>query len=170
MFILSEGDMVLREFVETDIQNKLEWINNPENNLYLHYDIPLIYDKTLEWFRNKNNDARLDLVIVIDGIPVGLLGSLHIDVNNRKAEFYISMGVSKYKNRGIATRATLLLIKYSFTTLKLHKIYLTTDGDNILAQKLFERVGFKKEGIFEDDLYHRGQYIQRIRYGLVNRN
>ncbi len=170
MFILSEGDMVLREFVETDIQNKLEWINNPENNLYLHYDIPLIYDKTLEWFRNKNNDARLDLVIVIDGIPVGLLGLLHIDVNNRKAEFYISMGVSKYKNRGIATRATLLLIKYSFTTLKLHKIYLTTDGDNILAQKLFERVGFKKEGIFEDDLYHRGQYIQRIRYGLVNRN
>ena len=170
MFILSEGDMVLREFVETDIQNKLEWINNPENNLYLHYDIPLIYDKTLEWFRNKNNDARLDLVIVIDGIPVGLLGLLHIDVNNRKAEFYISMGVSKYKNRGIATRATLLLIKYSFTTLKLHKIYLTTDGANILAQKLFERVGFKKEGIFEDDLYHRGQYIQRIRYGLVNRN
>lgn len=158
----------LRDFNEFDIKNKIRWINDPENNAYLHYDIPIEYEKTLLWYNNKNNNIRKDLVIEFNGIPVGLIGLLNIDKQNNKAEFYISMGETQYKNKGIATKACMKLIEYAFFTLKLHKIYLNTDGENVIAHKLFEKVGFVKEGYFVDDMVHRGKYIDRIRYAIIN--
>lgn len=31
----------IRQFERADIPKKVEWINNPENNQFLHYDIPI---------------------------------------------------------------------------------------------------------------------------------
>lgn len=159
--------ITLRTFEESDINNKINWINNSNNNEFLHYDLPLSHSKTLEWYKNKNNTLRLDYVIQYNNIPVGLIGLLNLDYINSKAEFYISMGKSEFKQKGIATKACHLLIDYAFMTLKLNKIYLTTDADNKIAQKLFEKLGFKQEGLLIKDLFHRGQYIDRIRYGLL---
>ena len=36
----------IRKFESKDIPKKVEWINNSENNKYLHYDIPLKIEKT----------------------------------------------------------------------------------------------------------------------------
>lgn len=163
----SEG-VSLRAFEERDIEKKVEWINNPENNRHLHYDIPLCPEKTLNWFRNKDNSRRIDCVIEYDGTPVGLIGLLAIDHVHHKAEFYISMGEPGYKKRGIATEATRMLVEYGFRELKLHKIYLNTDGDNFPAHRLFEKVGFTREGYFVDDMIHRGHYIDRVRYAIFS--
>lgn len=49
-------DVKLRRFRFEDIPLKIEWINNSENNEFLHYDLPLEYDKTVAWFeKNKGN-------------------------------------------------------------------------------------------------------------------
>ncbi len=158
----------LREFNESDIENKVRWINNADNNRFLHYDIPIEYNKTLIWYNNKDNSKRKDLIIEFNGRPVGLIGLLNIDIHNRKAEFYISMGETEYKNKGIATKACIKLIEYAFSILNLHKLYLNTDSKNIIAHKLFEKVGFVREGYFIDDMIHHGKYIDRIRYALIN--
>lgn len=161
------GAVSLRLFEERDIEKKVEWINNPENNLHLHYDIPLCVENTRKWFHAKDNSRRLDYVIEYDGIPVGLIGLLAIDHFHHKAEFYISMGETAYKNRGIATEASRMLADYGFGRLGLHKIYLNTDGENYPAHRLFEKVGFTREGFFVDDMIHRGRYIDRIRYAIL---
>ena len=36
----------IRKFERKDIPKKVEWINNPQNNKFLHYDIPLEVEKT----------------------------------------------------------------------------------------------------------------------------
>lgn len=170
MIPISYDELRIREFNENDIENKLVWINDSNNNQFLHYNLPLQYGKTLEWYRSRNRETRLDCVIEYKNIPVGLVGILNIDKNNRKAEFYISMGNTEFKNKGIATKACLALIKYTFIELNLHKLYLTTDEENHIAHKLFEKVGFEKEGLFKKDLLHGGKYIDRVRYGLINRS
>ena len=167
--IVRPGGMVsLRIFEERDIANKVQWINDPENNQHLHYDIPLCAENTLKWFRAKDNTRRLDYVIEYDDVPVGLIGLLTIDHFHHKAEFYISMGETAYKNRGIATEASRMLLDYGFGYLNLHKIYLNTDGENYPAHRLFEKVGFVREGFFVDDMIHRGRYIDRVRYAVVS--
>lgn len=44
-------DVKIRRFTFDDIPLKIEWINNPENNKFLHYDLPLEYEKTVAWFK-----------------------------------------------------------------------------------------------------------------------
>ncbi len=156
----------IRDFCESDIENKIEWINNPENNKYLHYDIPLVYDKTLAWYKNKDNETRLDCVIEYNGTPVGLIGLLAIDKINRKAEFYISMGNPDFKRKGISTNATQLILRYGFENLNLNKVYLNVDSDNLPACMLYEKVGFSCEGVFIEDLMRRGRLIDRKRYAI----
>lgn len=170
MKICQYMDVVLRDFEESDVPKKVEWINNSQNNQFLHYELPLKIEKTIEWFRNKDNSRRLDCIIEYEGVPVGLIGLLQIDRSNLKAEYYITIGETGYKQKGIATKATMAIIEYAFTELNLHKVYLTVDARNEHAIKLYEKVGFKQEGYFVDDLFcpHTSEFIDRKRYATVN--
>lgn len=159
--------ITLRDFCETDIPDKIRWINDSENNQYLHYDLPMEYEKTLQWYRNKNNNIRLDLIIEYCGISVGLIGLLGIDRTNNKAEYYICLGEKEYKGRGIAKVATNMLVNYGFTELGLKKIFLNVDAENTTACHLYEKCGFECEGYFKKDMFCRGKYIDRKRYAII---
>jgi len=159
--------IALRKFDITDIPNKIKWINDPENNRFLHYDLPLEEEKTRNWFeKNKQRTDRYDAVIEADGVPCGLIGLLDIDRKNSKAEFYISMGEASYKGKGVSAEAGKLLLQYAFEELNLNRVYLYTETGNISAQKLFEKIGFIREGIVHNDLFSRGKYVDRVIYGI----
>ncbi|MBZ2174091.1 GNAT family N-acetyltransferase [Schnuerera sp. xch1] len=161
-------DIKLRKFEEKDIPYKVKWINDEKNNKYLHYDLPLEEDKTLRWFRNiKDRGDRVDYTITYNEEPIGLIGLLNIDQKNKKAEYYICLGEDKYKGKGIAYISSRLLIDIAYRELKLNKIYLYTETNNIAAQKLFQKVGFKKEGLLKEDLIYNGRKVDRYTYGLI---
>ena len=164
---LLDQNVSVRDFQEEDIPNKVKWINNPENNQFLHYVLPMEEEKTRQWYRNKNNDTRKDCVIEYQGKPVGLIGLLAIDPVNQKAEFYISMGETGYKRKGISTRAVGLVLTYAFEVLKLNKIYLNVDAENEAACGLYEKCGFQCEGYFKSDLIHHGKLVDRKRYAIL---
>ncbi len=160
--------ITLRTFEEKDIPDKVRWINDPLNNRYLHYDLPLEEEKTRAWFaKNKGREDRWDAVIEADGEPCGLIGLLGIDRKNRKAEYYIAMGEQARKGQGVATKATWLLLERAFGEMELNRVYLFTEAGNTAAQKLFEKAGFAREGLLKDDLYSRGQYVDRVAYGMT---
>lgn len=167
MFYIENENVAVREFVLSDIDNKVEWINDERNNSYLHYDIPLSKEKTTMWFNNKKKN-RLDCVIEYNHIPVGLIGLIDIDEFNKKAEFYISMGVHEYKRKGIASKASKMILQHAFEDLQLNKVYLNVDEDNLAAQKLYEKLDFKLEGRFVKDIVHRGVFVNRLRYAIFN--
>lgn len=160
-------EIKIRKFHREDIPYKVKWINDDENNQFLHYDLPLREDKTLLWFNSiKDRTDRADFTITYNGEPAGLIGLLNIDNKNRKAEYYITLGGSKFKGKGIATIASELLIEESYHNYKLNKIYLYTEVENKSAQRLFERIGFIKEGLLKEDLIQEGRKVDRFIYGL----
>ncbi len=160
-------NIAIRKFQEKDIPYKVQWINDKENNKYLHYDLPLREDKTKVWFKNiQNRNDRRDYTITCNDKPVGLIGLLNIDEKNRKAEYYICLGGDKYKGKGIAGIATDLLIKKAYEELRLIRIYLYTEVGNVQAQRFFEKVGFKREGLLKNDLIYNERKIDRYIYGL----
>ena len=160
--------VTIRKFEREDIPKKVEWINNPENNQFLHYDIPIEIEKTQRWFDNNiGRMDRYDAVIEADGVPCGTIGLLGIDRKNRKAEYYIAMGETFFKGKGIATKASKLLLDYGFRELGLNRIYLFTETENILAQKLFEKDGFVREGCMRLDIVSHGKFVDRYVYGIV---
>lgn len=157
----------IRKFEKNDIENKVKWINDKSNNEFLHYDLPLEYDKTLKWYNaNKDRKDRYDAVIEYDKVPVGIIGLLNIDFKNLKAEYYITMGENQYKGKGIAYGASKKVIEYGFYELNLNKIYLYTEVENIVGQKLFNKLGFYKEGLIKEDLIINGIKKDRYIYGI----
>lgn len=163
-----EVDVTIRRFERADIPKKVEWINNPENNQFLHYDIPICLKKTEKWYDSHlGEDTRYDAVIEADGVAVGTIGLLSIDRKYAKAEYYIAIGETAYKGKGIARAASNLILGYGFEKLGLNRIYLFTEVDNKAAQKLFEAVGFIKEGIIRQDIVSHGKFVDRIAYGLL---
>ena len=160
--------VAIRKFTTDDITLKVEWINDPKNNKYLHYDLPLEIEKTSKWFeRIKDSETRFDGVIEYDNIPVGLIGLLDVDAKNKKAEYYICLGNHDYKGKGIAKIASRLLLEYAFNHLKLEKVYLFTEEDNLSAWNLFEKIGFKREGLLKNDLIYNNRKISRYVYGIL---
>jgi len=160
-------NVYIRKFEERDIGYKVRWINDERNNKYLHYDLPLTEEKTLNWFRNvKNRTDRVDYTVICDNEPAGLIGLLNIDNKNKKAEYYICIGEEKYKGKGVAYAATKLLLEIAYKQFGLQKIYLYTEVGNIRAQRLFEKIGFEKEGLLKNDLIYNGKKVDRYIYGL----
>ena len=160
-------EIKIRKFQQDDIPYEVKWINDTENNQFLHYDLPLREDKTHLWFNSiKDRTDRADFTITYKGEPAGLIGLLNIDNKHRKAEYYITLGGSEFKGKGIATIASKLLIEESYHKYKLNKIYLYTEVENKSAQRLFERIGFIKEGLLKEDLIQEGRKIDRFIYGL----
>lgn len=161
-------EIKIRKFEESDIPFKVSCINNEMNNKYLHYDLPLKEDKTLIWFQSlSNRKDRIDFTITCDDEPAGLIGLLNIDLINKKAEYYICLDGDKYRGKGVASRATDLLIRECAVNIQIKKIYLFTETENSSAQRLFERIGFKQEGLLRNDLIHFGRNIDRYVYGLI---
>jgi RimJ/RimL family protein N-acetyltransferase len=157
------NNVSIRKFCKEDIENKVKWINDERNNKYLHYDLPLDLKKTQNWFDNNiNNNSRFDAVIMLDDIPVGVIGLLSI--NDESAEYYITIGEQFAKGKGVGKAASYLLLDYAFDNLMLKKVTLYTEVDNVSAQKLFERVGFIKIGLEKDSALNRGKFVDRYYY------
>lgn len=159
-------NVTIRKFEETDIPNKVKWINDSNNNEYLHYDLPLTIEKTTKWYNKiKELPSRYDAIIEYQNVPVGVIGLINID--KCKGEYYITLGENDYKRKGISYIASKKLINYGFLELGLNKIWLCVDFDNIVARKLYEKLGFKLEGILRKDIYFKGKMVDRCIYGII---
>ena len=51
--------------------------------------------------------------------------------------------------------------------MKLNKVYLYTEKENFSAQRLFERIGFQKEGLLKEDLIYNERKVDRFLYGIT---
>lgn len=71
---------------------------------------------------------------------IGLIELYH--VGRTQATLGIIIGERSHWSRGYGPDAMHALLSYAFYGLELEKVYLQTFGDNIRAQRAFERVGF----------------------------
>lgn len=155
----------VRKFEERDIPLKIRWINDPFNNQYLHYELPLRQDKTEIWFqRIKNRTDRYDAIIEVDGVPVGLIGLLKMI--GQRAELYIVIGEPDFSNRSVATESCLILLEKAFLEFGLKKVFLYTECDNTKAIRLFEKLSFRKLFRFPNSDINRGKLVDQYYYEL----
>lgn len=161
--------MRIRRIESRDLPLRVEWMNNPKIYSSMHFAIPVSLENTQRWYESNRNSAhRADLVFESDAGDVVAMGGLtSIDSYRRCAELYIFVNPER-KSQGIGRKSTCLLCKYGFDVLKLHKIYLVTNKSNLAAQKVYESVGFKLEGILRDELVEGESYSDRLYYGLLS--
>ena len=162
--------MIVRKLTESDLQLRVSWMNNVKVYSSMHFDIPVVMENTLKWYRNNlGSDKRVDLTFEEDGEIVAFGGLTGINREVDKAELYIFVNPNAQKG-GIGTKATMLLCKYGFDELDLNKIYLETNEDNVAARRVYEKCGFLLEGTHREEYKTRdGVMLSRMYYGLLKR-
>lgn len=159
--------MIIRKIKHEDLQIRVDWMNNPKIYSSMHFNLPVLLENTIKWFDNNcNNDKRSDVCFEEDGSIVAFGGLTAIDPVLKKAELYVFVDPNAHKS-GFGTQATKLLCEYGFKTLKLHKIFLLTNEDNLAAIRVYEKCGFKLEGRHRDEYLNNGEYKDRMYYGLL---
>ena len=59
------------------------------------------------------------------------------------------------------------MLRYAFTKLDLHRVYAVTDTRNAPAQRLLERVGFRREAKFVKNTWFKGEWSSEFLYAYL---
>jgi RimJ/RimL family protein N-acetyltransferase len=101
-----------------------------------------------------------------------LIGHVEIDSiqwNNRVGWVAIAIGEPRYQGQGYGYEAMQLLMRFAFHELNLHRLQLTVFSYNTRAIRLYEKLGFQREGVYREALLRDGQYHHMLLYGLLDR-
>lgn len=138
-------EVTIRPLVEEDAYTSVKWRNDLEvfkytGNTYKH---EIKIENELEWIRKviaNPNDYRC--AILADGVYVG---NIYLtDMHNGMAHYHIFIGDKSFWGKGVATKASMLILEYGFHVLKLKEILLRVKEENASAYNLYLKLGFKK--------------------------
>jgi diamine N-acetyltransferase len=163
--MICKDNICLRPISINDTDFILELRNNIDDSLSFFSDYPLYDFEHIKWLNKKEKD--IDMIIEYKSSKVGRIRISNIDYRNRKCEFGIHIH-KDYRGKGIAYKASQMLLEYVFNKLPIRKVYLHTLEDNKAAVKFFRKLGFKEEGIFIDEIYKDGKWRNMIRMAIFN--
>ncbi len=165
------GDrVVLRPLERGDLARCVAWFNDRDVTYFLGRDGPLTLDEEGRWFANyKAKTDELIFAITIDGHHIGNVGLHVIDRTNRRADLGILIGEKSLWSRGFGTDTLRAVLRYAFDELRLNKVSLDVIHYNDRAIRLYERLGFVREGVKREDLLKRGRFVDVIRMSVLAR-
>lgn len=153
--------MELRALKEKDAVGMLEWMQDPEVNCFFRFDEKAITNKSVIDFIaasniNENRKKNLHLAIVDDQDEyLGTISLKNIDDAVKSAEY--SIGIRRAaQGQGVGSTATKKILQIAFEELALNRVYLNVISDNIVAIKMYEKIGFQFEGKFRNHIMIHG--------------
>ncbi len=100
-----------------------------------------------------------------------VIGSIHlmqVSETHRKAEVGVVLSQT-YWHQGFATEALQCVMRFVFTNLNLNRLEALPLIENTPAHRLFERVGFTKEGVLNDYLYQKDAFRSFVLYAMLRK-
>jgi ribosomal-protein-alanine N-acetyltransferase len=168
-----EGERIfLRALTKQDLnESYLQWLNDEEvcrgNS---HAVFPNTEEKMLRFFESQQNQMNQVVLAIIhkeDQKHIGNVSLQNINWISRNAEFAIVMGEKDYWGKGFGEEAALLITRYGFERLNLHRIYCGTFSTNESMKKLAAKLSMKQEGIRREAVFKNGNYLDLYEYGVL---
>jgi len=163
--------VLLRPLKLQDIKHVMKWINDPD--VVKNFQNFKGFTKKEELkFLTKLIKSKSDFVFSVfrlsDGDYIGQCSINQINHQNKLGRFSVFITKENW-GRGYAEEAIKLLISRAFNEIKLHKIWGVCWATNKKAWHIYQKLGFKKEGLLKDEYYWRGRYHDLIRMAVVKK-
>ena len=146
-------EVTIRPLEEDDAKISYVWRNNKDIWKYTGSspDKTITLDDELVWIREViDEDDSYRFAIIVDNEYVG---NIYLTgVNDTSAEYHVFIGSKQYMGRGVASKASKLIIKFAQDTLRLKSIFLEVRRENISAVRLYDRLGFRIDKEYADIL------------------
>lgn len=149
------------------LQERCNWLNHPGVYMHMNMQYPITLEETKKWHeRALFNSSRVDFVFEEKDEIVAMTGLTNIDTSNGLVEFYIMVNPNE-QGKGYGKKSTEFTLNYAFINYNIHKVYLYTNNFNERANNLYEKLGFKLEGVLRKHKFKNGELIDRCVYGLL---
>jgi RimJ/RimL family protein N-acetyltransferase len=77
------------------------------------------------------------------------------------------MIVPRMRGAGIGSQVVRLACQLALGQGGMHRVQAEVYGDNSISQRLFERVGFTREGVRRRAYWRRDRWLDGVMYGLL---
>ena len=160
----------LRPLGRDDLSRIREWANNPNVRRLTGEVTPMSQAGAEEFYEKVCTDReRVWFIIVLreGDRPIGEAGLLRMFPPWRTTDLSIIIGEEDAWGKGYGTEAILLLLNYAFGYLNFHRVVVGVVGFNERAIRLYEKVGFKKEGIQRDGYFYDHKYHDFVMMSIL---
>jgi RimJ/RimL family protein N-acetyltransferase len=172
--VLETDRLILRSFVEDDAVRISELAGDRAvSDTTLRIPHPYSVEMAIEWIgthqRLRDRDKALFYAIDLkdSGLFIGSTG-LDLDLAHGRAEIGYWIG-KEYWSRGYATEASMRLLEFAFTELKLHKVTAHHFERNTVSGHILEKMGMIKEGLLRSHIRNAGEWEDIVEYGILER-
>ncbi|MDB5222353.1 MAG: family N-acetyltransferase [Chitinophagaceae bacterium] len=173
--VVSTNRLILRQVMQEDV-NEIFFLRSDKRVLTHLAKAPAASTEEASLFIKKINELEKNNDAITWGITLRgeekLIGTICY-WNITKEHYRAEMGYvlhPDFQGKGIMQEAISEVIKYGFTTMKLHSIEARVDPQNVSSIKLLERNHFLREGFFKEDYFYNGKFLDTAAYSLISGN
>lgn len=168
MFTL--GSVTIRPLELEDIDLLYQWHQDYELDIYSAWGPRRSRAEFAKRQEERILEPPEDLIafgVVYEGRLAGRVSLQLIDWIHRRAEVGILLGDRSTWGKGVGSTAVQLLLDYAFTVENLERVYAEVYDFNVRSQRLFERLGFVREGTLRSHELHNGARRDMYVYGML---
>lgn len=169
--IINGNGILLRAVEESDNAMLLSLINDPDTEMMLGGSSwPVSEAEQLKWFEHQERSRDVLRCIVAlkeNGKAIGTIILSDIDQKNATGHIHIKMSKDGGRGKGYGTDAVNTMVQYVFEELRLNCIYANILSYNEASIKLFERCGFKRDGVLRQRVFKKGRFVDMLAYSKV---
>ncbi|MCO5233154.1 MAG: GNAT family N-acetyltransferase [Chitinophagales bacterium] len=131
------------EYTEQILEQSWDWLHDEEIK-HLTNTPNFTRQDQRKWFDSlSSNSTYFVRGIMLNDETIGIVGLKHIDLEEKKAEFFGYIGNKSYWGIGLGGEMLKWISFIAIDMFKLKQLYLNVILDNIRAIKAYEKFGFK---------------------------
>jgi RimJ/RimL family protein N-acetyltransferase len=162
--------LYFRPLEREDAPRLAAYINDPAVRRTLLIYRPMSVEREHAWLEELRKDEHQVVVGIArqsDDELIGTTGLHRIDLRARTTEFGLSLGDRSAWGQGFGTEATRMMLDYAFGTLNLNRVWLQVYASNTPAIRVYEKTGFRKEGVQREQHFTEGRYEDGVLMGIL---
>jgi RimJ/RimL family protein N-acetyltransferase len=154
--------LVLKNTELSDCKYFYEWEKDPAIVEYLSIDKDIQYEDVVKSFVLASNDSKMLMFTILSKTENAPIGRVIISrISSRENSLDITklyIGNKSFQGKGYGIELMQVLIKYAFFDLNMERVTLDYYVDNKRAELLYNKVGFKNEGVMRNATIKDGKY------------
>ena len=149
--------LILRPFLEADAEDVFEYLKNPMINCFVCMKVNSLEEaKNAVLDRSKDKEYYFAIVLKENGKVIGEIDAMPETPAPDEKDAVLDtlspcwMLNKNYHGKGYAYEAAHAFFDYLFFEKDARRIYAYTEDYNVSSQKLCEKLGMRREGMFKE--------------------
>jgi len=166
--------LVIRRFASDDVEAFASYRSDPEVARLQDWDCPYPVSEARKFIASLDRLApgtpgtwfQFAVSLASAGTLIGDAALRTGRTDARQAELGFTFARA-HQGQGYATEAVRAVVQYAFANLAMHRVFSRTDARNSRAQRLLERVGFRREGELRESVWFKGEWATDLLYAQL---